>query len=98
MRLAISGLLVVGALCGACSDDDDKSEVTESYEYTLEPKSGNTTLGGTVELVKKGDKVSLVVKLTGAPAGVHGVHIHQTGDCSAADATSAGGHWNPGDE
>ena len=24
------------------------------------------------------------------------VHIHEFGDCSAADATSAGGHFNPG--
>jgi Cu-Zn family superoxide dismutase len=26
---------------------------------------------------------------------MHGVHIHETGDCSAPDAMSAGGHWNP---
>ncbi|MDO5506177.1 MAG: superoxide dismutase family protein [Pseudoxanthomonas suwonensis] len=27
--------------------------------------------------------------------GVHAFHIHETGDCSAADASSAGGHFNP---
>lgn len=31
-----------------------------------------------------------------SPGSVHGFHIHQTGDCSAADASSAGGHFNPG--
>ncbi len=29
------------------------------------------------------------------PGGVHAFHIHETGDCSAADASSAGGHFNP---
>lgn len=27
--------------------------------------------------------------------GKHGFHIHEVGDCSAADATSAGGHFDP---
>ena len=30
-----------------------------------------------------------------APGSVHGFHLHETGDCSAPDATSAGGHFNP---
>jgi Cu-Zn family superoxide dismutase len=30
-----------------------------------------------------------------APNSAHGFHVHETGDCSAADASSAGGHFNP---
>lgn len=30
-----------------------------------------------------------------APGSTHGFHIHEHGDCSAADGTSAGGHYNP---
>lgn len=29
------------------------------------------------------------------PNGTHAIHIHAKGDCSAADATSAGDHFNP---
>lgn len=29
------------------------------------------------------------------PNGEHGFHVHETGDCSAPDGTSAGGHFNP---
>ncbi len=29
------------------------------------------------------------------PGDVRGFHIHETGDCSAVDASSAGGHFNP---
>jgi Cu-Zn family superoxide dismutase len=28
-------------------------------------------------------------------AGLHGFHLHEVGDCSAPDYTSAGGHFNP---
>lgn len=27
--------------------------------------------------------------------GVHAIHVHERGDCSAADGSSAGGHFNP---
>jgi Cu-Zn family superoxide dismutase len=30
------------------------------------------------------------------PGSSHGFHIHEKGDCSAVDASSAGGHFNPG--
>jgi Cu-Zn family superoxide dismutase len=35
------------------------------------------------------------VDIQKAPPGTHGLHLHEKGDCSAADATSAGGHFNP---
>lgn len=41
-----------------------------------------------------------VVRLSGQLSGLvpnqeHGFHIHETGDCSAPDASSAGPHFNP---
>ncbi len=33
--------------------------------------------------------------LTGLSPGKHCFHVHETGDCSAPDARSAGGHCNP---
>jgi Cu-Zn family superoxide dismutase len=42
------------------------------------------------------------VRITGqvvglAPDSSHGFHVHETGDCSAPDGSSAGGHFNPAD-
>lgn len=37
----------------------------------------------------------LRIKLSGLPAGPHGVHIHTTGKCDAPGFTTAGGHLNP---
>ena len=38
--------------------------------------------------------VLLVVEVQGLTPGWHGMHLHEKGDCSAADFTSAGGHIN----
>ena len=60
----------------------------------LHPTAGNKAQG-TVTFTQEEGGVRVVVSLTGVPAGDHGFHIHEFGDCSAADATSAGGHFNP---
>ncbi len=52
-------------------------------------------VGGTVSFTEQGGAVTIEAHLTGVVAGDHGFHVHETGDCSAADYTSAGGHFNP---
>lgn len=53
---------------------------------------------GTVRFHSEGDAVRVVAELTGLTPGEHGIHIHENGDCSAPDASSAGGHFNPTDQ
>lgn len=60
----------------------------------LHPTAGNTAQG-VVTFTQESGGVHVVAKLTGVPKGDHGFHIHEFGDCSAADGTSAGGHFNP---
>ena len=53
-------------------------------------------VSGTLAFVPMGDGVHVTGDIGGlAPNSTHGFHIHETGDCSAADASSAGGHFNP---
>lgn len=91
----------LSAICLACGDSEgdehgDHAHDTESLKATLSAKSGNTTLQGTATFSGEPGKVQVKVDLTGiGAAGEHGVHIHETGDCSADDAMSAGAHWNP---
>ncbi len=60
----------------------------------LYPTEGNSAVGVVkFEQVKGGVKVT--VDMHGLTPGKHGFHIHEYGDCSAPDGTSAGGHFNP---
>lgn len=61
----------------------------------LSPTKGSSVKGTvTFEAVKGGTKVTAHV--SGLAPGRHGFHVHEYGDCSSDDATSAGGHFNPG--
>jgi len=60
----------------------------------LSPTQGNN-VHGMVFFIPETEGVRVVADLTGLTPGKHGFHIHEKGDCSTPDATSAGGHFNP---
>jgi Cu-Zn family superoxide dismutase len=62
---------------------------------TIEPRSGSTVTGTATFTELPSGAVKVSVQIEKAPPGTHGLHIHEKGDCSAPDATSAGGHFNP---
>lgn len=53
------------------------------------------TVKGSVEFKETADGIEVTATLEGLKKGDHGFHIHEKGDCSAPDAMSAGGHFNP---
>jgi Cu-Zn family superoxide dismutase len=72
----------------------ETEQVTAQATAMLEAKSGSSATGeATFSQVESGLRISIRIK--GATEGEHGLHIHEKGDCSAADASSAGGHLNP---
>ncbi len=60
----------------------------------LSPTQGNTA-SGTATFVERSGKILVDGRFKGLTPGQHGIHIHEKGDCSAPDAMSAGGHYNP---
>lgn len=61
----------------------------------LAPASASL-VSGKLTLMPMGSGLHLRGEIGGlAPGSTHAIHIHEKGDCSAADATSAGGHFNP---
>ena len=57
--------------------------------------SNDSGVTGMAVFTQNGDYITLTVEIQDATPGLHAVHIHANGDCSAPDGTSAGGHWNP---
>lgn len=86
-RLGFVSLLCLLSACASASNGP-------SATATVEPRSGSS-VNGTVEFTQLPDGVQVRIGLSGLTPGPHGFHIHEKGDCSAADATSAGPHFNP---
>lgn len=86
MKITKISLLVFGAaLAVSCAT---------TKTYTINAKSGTETQG-TAKFSQTGKPVEMDLNVYKLTPGIHAVHIHEKGDCSAADASSAGGHWNP---
>jgi len=66
------------------------------HHANLAPTQGNRAQG-TLAFISLGeDGVRITGTVTGLePNSEHGFHVHEKGDCSAPDASSAGGHFNP---
>ncbi len=87
--LASCALLL--AACAATSEQQGDSAVAK-----LSAKSGSQ-VRGEIKFTQVGSRVRIEGEVTGLAPGAKGLHIHEKGDCSAADATSAGGHFDARD-
>ncbi len=57
---------------------------------------GESKVKGIVRFTVDGETIKVVAEVEGLPANsTHGFHIHEYGDCSAPDGSSAGSHYNP---
>jgi Cu-Zn family superoxide dismutase len=68
---------------------------TNTARADLMSRSGSA-VSGTVTLTQVPDGLRVVAAMQGLkPNAEHGFHVHDKGDCSAPDAMSAAGHFNP---
>ncbi|HEV2667715.1 MAG TPA: superoxide dismutase family protein, partial [Blastocatellia bacterium] len=89
----IASLLVLWAGLRATAQHS-APEVTKAVAV-LNPTEGNK-VHGVVTITQAGSNVKVVAHIEGLTPGKHGFHIHEFGDCSSKDGSSAGGHFNPG--
>jgi Cu-Zn family superoxide dismutase len=74
-------------------DTGASGEVAEAVAE-LSPTQGSN-VKGTVTFKKDGNGIMVTADIEGLKPGTHGFHIHEKGDCSAPDGSSAGPHFNP---
>ena len=76
------------------NQEDVMMEEAKTVTVSMESKS-ESTAQGEVNFTEENGMVKMEAKFTGLKPGTHAIHLHEKADCSAADATSSGGHWNP---
>ncbi|MEZ4599680.1 MAG: superoxide dismutase family protein [Syntrophotaleaceae bacterium] len=94
IALPVFCLLLITVGCERKVEGQQKEgEVTKAVAQ-LQPTKGNQA-SGTVTFESRDGGIRVTADLTGLEPGRHGFHIHEFGDCSAPDASSAGDHYNP---
>jgi Cu-Zn family superoxide dismutase len=110
-KIHLIALSIVLALSYNCKDgkkaekedsstSDEPAEIMveetniEVIRFAMEPKSDSDVTGDVVFTEENG-MVLMKATLSGLTPGEHAIHIHEKADCSSADGTSSGGHWNP---
>lgn len=88
-------MLIVFGLLISCSHSI-RDNYEKRVELPVEAKS-QSKVDGSIELLQNKNKLVVInAKVKGLrPNSEHGFHIHEKGDCSADDASSAGGHYAP---
>ena len=90
--IALTFLSLLGFTAQA--QPEEKSSAPLKAVAVLHP-TGSNKVSGTVTFTEVADGVQVQAELIGLTPGNHGFHVHEFGDCSAADASSAGAHFNP---
>lgn len=72
----------------------DEEMVFREAFADIHPTQGNKVQGRVIFRIEDSG-VRVIAHIKGLKPGEHGFHIHESGDCSAPDASSAGGHFNP---
>lgn len=93
--------LLIATTLFACTKIEQETEIIEhgkpdisSAVAVIHPKN-DSDVTGVVSLTATENGIKIDADINGLTDNKHGFHIHQYGDCSAADGTSAGGHFNP---
>src|SRR3546814_3686285 len=100
-------LLALAAACAlaACSTTGEKAAPPMSSPAPASPgtstassatvnlaSASGSLVSGKLSMAPMGDGVHITGQIGGLGAGqAHAIHVHEKGDCSAADASSAGG-------
>ncbi len=65
-----------------------------SGKAALTGTAEGSTVSGLAALRDTDEGLQVDLRVSGVPAGTHGLHIHEAGDCGDG-GTAAGGHFNP---
>lgn len=97
MRLFLFGALVLFTLSAVAAEKKPapkKGKAKLQGVAVLHPTAGHN-VKGVIWFTQEKGFVHVTGMLSGLTPGKHGFHVHQFGNCTKPDGTSAGGHFNP---
>ena len=95
VTVVLSAYLVALAGCASSGASSLGRIPIRSAICVLQPTEGHTC-SGVVRFVQAGGSVKVIADVSGLTSGAqHAIHIHEFGDVTSDDGTSAGGHYNP---
>ena len=87
---------VGAAVLTACHINNGPTVFDDPSAIVVLAATPGSSVHGVVTFVRSGDATQVNANLSGfKPNSTHGMHVHELGDCSAHDASSAGEHFNP---
>lgn len=106
--LAVAAITLLAG-CGVESDQTPASPATatsaspatanaatSASAHAVLASASDSNVHGRLSFVRTDQGIHVTGRISGLePNSTHGFHIHESGDCSAPDASSAGGHFNP---
>ena len=100
--LRLAALAAAVAALAACSTTDSAApaHIMASAQLgasaSVAQPNAKAPVQGKLEFMQMGNAVSVSGAITGLkPNAAHAFHVHEKGDCSAPDFSSAGSHFNP---
>lgn len=91
----LMGLLPALMILTACEPAEREAPQYDYGVAVVHSTEGND-VSGVVRFNREGENIRVSADISGLPENsIHGFHVHEYGDCTAEDATSAGGHFDP---
>jgi Cu-Zn family superoxide dismutase len=89
-------LLVVLAPLWVCASSGKKRAKPPSIKTAvcIIHGLGDHKVSGVLHFTQRGNTVHVTGRLTGLKPGKHGFHVHEFGDCTSKDGSSAGTHFD----
>jgi len=106
---ALMLILTMAAFAGACGGKPEaaapetaaapepevmEEEAPPTAVAVLQPRA-DSEVSGEVIFTETADGVLVMADIARISPGLHGIHLHELGDCSSEDFKSTGGHYNP---
>ena len=95
MSWAVMVLVSVASLSAMVRAEDKPAAPVTAAVCVLQATEGNKVTG-VIRFTEEGGKLKVVADVEGlTPDAKHAFHIHEFGDGTSKDGSSAGGHFNP---